>query len=153
LTAYTVIADSEIDPESPGTTTLFTKLRNNPIAISEGSSGAPPILDAALDTTVTAAGTTWVQNRIAGSSVDDIGTYIFASGADTAQGSTIAGSGLTPTSGARRWDNGDGVTPIDISFDTGSTLSGTWRCMGYSDASAVSSGCTLYGATLWLRIS
>lgn len=43
MTAYSAIADSEIDPESPGTTTLFGKLRNNPIAITEGSSGAPQL--------------------------------------------------------------------------------------------------------------
>ncbi len=49
MTAYTVIADSEIDPESPGTTTLFTKLRDNPIAISEGTSPAPAISITALD--------------------------------------------------------------------------------------------------------
>jgi len=48
VTTYSTIADSEIDPESPGTTTLFTKLRNNPIAITEGASGAPSILNAAL---------------------------------------------------------------------------------------------------------
>lgn len=48
MTAYTSVADSEIDPESPGTTTLFTKLRDNPIAITEGASGAPKIQTAAL---------------------------------------------------------------------------------------------------------
>ena len=41
MTTYTTVADSEIDPESPGTTTLFTKLRDNPIAITEKASGAP----------------------------------------------------------------------------------------------------------------
>lgn len=41
MTVYSTIADSEIDPESPGTTTLFTKLRNNPIAITEKAAGAP----------------------------------------------------------------------------------------------------------------
>lgn len=43
MTAYVIIADSEIDPESPGTSTLFTKLRDNPIAIAEGSTGAPAL--------------------------------------------------------------------------------------------------------------
>jgi len=48
MTAYSTIADSEIDPESPGTTTLFTKLRDNPTAIAEGSSGAPKIRPSAF---------------------------------------------------------------------------------------------------------
>lgn len=49
MTTYSTIADSEIDPESPGTTTLFTKLRNNPLAIQEGDASAPKIVYAALD--------------------------------------------------------------------------------------------------------
>jgi hypothetical protein len=48
MTTYTAIPDSDIDPESPGTTTLFTRLRDNPIAITEGASGAPSITYAAL---------------------------------------------------------------------------------------------------------
>lgn len=48
MTTYTTIADSDIDPESPGTTTLFTRLRDNPIAITEGAAGAPSIANAAL---------------------------------------------------------------------------------------------------------
>jgi len=52
MTAYSTIADSEIDPESPGTTTLFGKLRNNPIAITEGAAGAPSIVSAALASSV-----------------------------------------------------------------------------------------------------
>lgn len=43
MTAYSAIADSEKDPESPFTATLATKYRDNPIAISEGSAGAPKI--------------------------------------------------------------------------------------------------------------
>ncbi len=40
MTAYTAIPDSDIDPESPGTTTLFTRLRDNPIAVLEGNAVA-----------------------------------------------------------------------------------------------------------------
>ena len=47
MTAYTAIADADIDPESPITTTLVTRLRDNPIAISEGTSPAPSIQTAA----------------------------------------------------------------------------------------------------------
>lgn len=41
MTTYTAIPDSDIDPDSPGTTGLFTLLRNNPVAIMEKASGAP----------------------------------------------------------------------------------------------------------------
>jgi len=48
MTAYNAIPDSDIDPESPLTTSLFTYLRNNPIAITEGATGAPKIQNAAF---------------------------------------------------------------------------------------------------------
>jgi hypothetical protein len=48
MTTYTAIPDSDIDPESPITTTLMTQMRDNPIAITEGAAGAPPIANAAL---------------------------------------------------------------------------------------------------------
>jgi len=47
MTTYTPIADSEIDVDSPCTESLMTRMRNNPIAISEGSSGAPKLQTAA----------------------------------------------------------------------------------------------------------
>jgi hypothetical protein len=47
MTAYTAIADSEIDTDSPITESLLTRIRNNPIAITEGSTGAPKIQTAA----------------------------------------------------------------------------------------------------------
>lgn len=55
MTAYTTITDGEIDPESPITTTLMTKMRDNAIAITEGSSGAPKMQTAGItDNAVTA---------------------------------------------------------------------------------------------------
>jgi len=50
MTAHIDIADSEIDPESPGTTTVFTKLRDNPIATYEGNNPTK-IVYAALNIT------------------------------------------------------------------------------------------------------
>lgn len=47
MTTYTAIPDSDIDPDSPVTSSLMTLLRDNPIAITEGSAGAPNIQTAA----------------------------------------------------------------------------------------------------------
>jgi hypothetical protein len=41
VTTYTAITNSQIDQDSPGTQPLFTALRDNPIAIADGSAGAP----------------------------------------------------------------------------------------------------------------
>ena len=43
MTTYTAITNGQIDQDSPITQPLMTALRDNPIAISEGSSGAPRI--------------------------------------------------------------------------------------------------------------
>lgn len=50
MTTYTAIPNGDIDPDSPITTTLMTLLRDNPIAITEGATGAPAIQEAAMDT-------------------------------------------------------------------------------------------------------
>lgn len=41
MTTYAAIANGDVDLDSPGSQTLFTALRDNPIAIAEGSTGAP----------------------------------------------------------------------------------------------------------------
>ncbi len=45
--AYTAITNGEIDADSPITVDLMTKMRDNPIAIANGDTGAPPIQTAA----------------------------------------------------------------------------------------------------------
>ncbi len=50
MPTYTAIPDGDVDAESPGTTTLITLLRDNPIAITEGAAGAPQIVAAAIAT-------------------------------------------------------------------------------------------------------
>lgn len=49
MTTYTTIADTEIDQDSPVTETVLTKLRDNPIAITEGASGAPKVQTAGIN--------------------------------------------------------------------------------------------------------
>jgi hypothetical protein len=41
MTTYSTIASTEVDSDSPVTDTLMGKVVNNPIAIAEGSAGAP----------------------------------------------------------------------------------------------------------------
>ena len=52
MTDYRDIPDSEIESEKPVTNTLMTALRDNATAISEGSTGAPKIQSAAIDSQV-----------------------------------------------------------------------------------------------------
>lgn len=50
MTTYTAIPNGDIDQDSPGTQPLFTLLRDNPIAITEGAPGAPRIIGEAMAT-------------------------------------------------------------------------------------------------------
>ena len=51
--AYSAIPDTEIEPGKPGSSGLFTKMRDNPEAIAAGIDPAPKIANAALaDNTV-----------------------------------------------------------------------------------------------------
>ena len=43
MTTYTTVPNSDIDQDSPVTQPLLTALRDNPLAIAEGTSGAPKI--------------------------------------------------------------------------------------------------------------
>lgn len=121
MTTYTAIILGQIDQDSPVTQPLVTALRDNPIAIAEGASGAPRIEDAALDATATTPGAVWVTNRIALVGNGGLGTYAYLKPTGTSTitpGSNVAGSGLEYTDGSNTV-----ASP---------SLSGTWKCMGYS---------------------
>lgn len=68
MTTHTDIPDSDIDPESPGTTTLFFRLRDNPKAVWEGDASAPKIAYNALGPPAITAGTTYSLTEAAGGS-------------------------------------------------------------------------------------
>lgn len=112
-------------------------LRDNLIAVAEGDPSAPSIL----------------PNIAANAAADGIGTYVWArmtgSPADTSYGTTRSGSNLSPTSA---FAGGGNLTTAPGTLDTGSALSGTWRCMGTLDQNAPGNA-NWIGATLWLRIS
>lgn len=48
MTDYLPITDAETDPGAPGTSELWKKWRDNPIAIAEGADGAPRVQGIAL---------------------------------------------------------------------------------------------------------
>lgn len=147
---YLVILDSETNPNAPLRSSLFKRMVANPIAIAEGASGAPKVLDAALDTgAATTAGITWVGLRMAAATQGGVGTYAFlgksggTSQPATAFGATEAGSELTPIG----FSQGGGSTAFAVG---GGTRAGTWRCMG-NVPTATGSGAV--NGSLWLRIA
>jgi hypothetical protein len=156
MATWTTIPDSSLEPGKPIRAIDGLALRDNPIAISEGQSGAPKIVDAALSTTATNTGRDWVLARTALAEVGAVGTYAFAESTGYLTfGSTRAGSSLrsaaitllVANAGLGSFAGGYGA----IGFDT--TLSGTWRCMGcVNNITEATSGADR-SASLWLRIS
>lgn len=147
MTTYSTIANSDIDADSPVTTPLLTALRDNPIAITEGSAGAPNIQDAALDTTATTTGRDWVLARTALTTAGAVGSMAFAQPTDTTSytfGQTIAGSNLAPAGIVDAPTSGGNTQSVHSS----GTLSGTWRCMGVTAYNVTT---TENSATMWIR--
>ena len=130
------VSDTVIAFRKPITLQQGRQLRDNPLAMFEGLSGAPRLKDAALDTgAATAAGTTWVGLRTAGLALGSVGSYAFCkqnTPAGLNAGSVVAGSNL-------RYTDATGSP-------TGAIPAGSWRLMGDIGGSASS-------ATLVLRIS
>ena len=145
--------------------TTVTALRDNPVAIAEGASGAPRIQTNAIqDSAVTAAKLAtgnsernWVLERTAAASAGAVGTYAFL-GVDNSNqsntfGQTRAGSSLFPA-GIRADNAGFGFNGTRTSGSVGgenSARAGTWRCMGVVRSTVL--GNAGFGASLWLRIS
>ena len=75
MTTYTAISGGEIDADSPITADLMSKLRDNPIAISEGSTGAPKVLANALN--ITSNSLTGSVSAGGGTATVTLGAYAF----------------------------------------------------------------------------
>jgi len=148
VTDFTILSNTAVGVGGLPSAATVTALRDNPIAIAEGTAGAPRVLDAALDATVTTAGIDWVMNRTAGATAGAVGTYAFMerTGNNSAIniGGTIAGASI-------RYAGVDRTSSQAMDISSSATVpSGTWQCMGYisflGDASAER-------ASLFLRIS
>jgi hypothetical protein len=168
------IADATLEPGKPIRAIDARALRDNPIAISEGASGAPKIQTAGItDANVTTAKleagermtTANVLGATAGASAGAVGTYMLGWLNSTATpptfGATVAGSGLRPAGFSGNVSIGNntftqffGASTDDLFGSAGtsrSVQSGTWRCMGEARQTPGNAGS--YPHTLWLRIS
>lgn len=141
---YTVIPDATVDPDAPITSELMYRLRDNPLGMFEGASGAPKLQDAALATgAATAAGSTWVGRRMANLPQTAVGAYIMAI--------LVARTGLNPPITFGTQVSGSDLRYSDASNapqPSAATIPGNWACCGYVGG-ATGGGLT----TLWQRVS
>lgn len=151
MATWTNIGDTFLEPGKPARSVDALALRDNPIAIAQGASGAPAVLSAALQDypwggedvrngSVGAeklqAGATeinWVLARTASAGTSAVGSYAFLA----TFGSFTTSAGGTRSGADLRYSSGAG--------DISGTPPGTWRCMGYVIGSN--------SASLWLRIA
>lgn len=115
-------------PGEPWTSAKALAAFENPVAIAEGAAGAPRI---AYD-----AGT--------------IGSLVYGTGPVATYGDLVAGSTIFPSSSVQALN--DGGASVAGSFNSGSALSGSWQCLGDSNAGSWGTG-TAVGATLWQRVA
>lgn len=140
MTSYIAITNSEVQPEAPITSELMTKLRDNPIAIAEGASGAPKIDPINAMAHLGAVGA--------------IGTYAILYKTTTgvvSPGTLVAGSSLrySNTFTDTYYVPGEGMGSYTSVYAGGTVAPpGTWRLMGH-----ILSDTPLHRASLWLRIS
>src|SRR5690625_5640968 len=142
MAQWTNIPTVRIEPGKPIRAIDGLALRDNPIAIAEGASGAPRvqtngIADSAVTTdkiansNVTAQKlatggneNNWVRSRTATSTAGAVGTYAFVTRigttGSTSWNGTIAGSSLRRAS----------VGQSGMEYNESAALSGTWRIMG-----------------------
>ena len=139
MATWTNIPDSSIEPGKPIRSIDGIALRDNPIAIAEGASGAPRINPIGAMQHQGAAGA--------------VGTYAWAGTVNddsrVAFGATLAGS-LLRAQGAIMF-----IGPSNAGASGAETaLTGTWRCMGTKPSrEGQNSNANIRNMTLWLRIS
>jgi len=158
MATWTDITNAALEPGKPIRSVDGIALRDNPIAITEGASGAPKIQNAAMDNdtvddrlltgTATSVGRDWVLARTALANVGVVGTYAFLFTNNTNQaidaGSTYAGSNLNYGGVNLDNTNDDATWTNPVS----SSPAGTWRAMGEVQATA-----DRLSETLFLRIA
>jgi len=138
MATWTNVPNTVLEPGDPIRSVDIIAIKENIIALSEGASGAPKILTAAINNgavTVEKFASGAVLSVTAGGSVGAVGTYCEATGTSQPTltvGSTKAGSTLQKrdTSGTR----------VSMGF------SGTWRNMGPNEDGG-------FMTNLYLRIS
>lgn len=137
---YTNISNVSVEPLAPVTSELMTSLRDNPIAIAEGSVGAPSMY-------------VGLANRLQAGA---LGTWVFAycTTNNVSYGSLVAGSTLSPTSGVSLFNQDSGAAGT-VELAKGGPLTGTWMCLGMytrTVSTASTENTIIQGATLWMRV-
>ena len=128
---FAAVANAVIAFKKGITLQMLRALRDNPLAMFEGASGAPRLQFAALDAEFSTAGGVGTYAFLGGS----IPPGIFANPGDVSSGLQYASIQSTTTA---------------AQVQLGVVAAGNWRCMGQMENST---GGAADVATMWMRIS
>jgi hypothetical protein len=154
MATWTTLPDASLEPGKPIRSIDGLALRDNPVAITEGASGAPRIAAAALQTGNNERD--WVLDRTASAAVGSIGTYAFLRTTFAATNTNVTSTyqfGTTHAGSSLRYTQNQSASAIQEST---TAPAGTWRAMGQAFRSTPDAyGGTVYApaATVFLRIS
>lgn len=114
---YIPVIDSSVDPDAPLTSDLMYRLRDNPIAISEGAINAPKVRSEAMALRTAAADRTSDGVFFTLTGIDRISTFMVNSHISLTYGAAGSASTQyrTSTNGGSTWS---GYTAIDTSLLT-----------------------------------
>jgi len=138
-----------------GSAALMVDSANADLAVDPNAAARRGLVAAAIAATQEGPYVGLAANLVAGG----LGSLVFAysTGGDVAFGGTVAGSALRPVGAARSVD-GTGASNLYVGLESGSSLTGTWTCLGYFDSAETNTSgggqpdpITIQGATLWQR--
>jgi hypothetical protein len=139
MTTYTAIPNADIDQDSPVTQPLMTALRDNPIAITEGATGAPRMVAAGIE-----GGDVSTAGEVYYSDGDGTGTWGSAENIEATKSLDPDGYVKLPGGVILQWGRIESTIDtaesfnFPIAFTTVCwTVSGTFE--GYSQPAAISS--------------
>jgi len=149
MAAYVPITDAQTDPGAPGTSELWKQWRDNPIAIAEGSSGAPKIAVAASGGTSSGGVFTSVDLAVFGGAVLHGGFRVALGGNQlilqlSDDGVTYYGNQILHTSGGGA--DSPGTFNISVNF-----INGAYIFQGFVNNVASLTGGTIPGSSLAAR--
>lgn len=141
MATWTDVPDANLEPDKPWRSEDAIALKDNPQAIAEGAAGAPRVVDAALDTTVTTDGRDWVAARLAWTVPGDLGTLAMLTPIGVGSGK-VYGPGTELAGSVLRYSNATTISGI--------SPAGTWRLLGWINE--ISTQPSEYAASLFVRV-
>ena len=119
---YRVVADSEVQPDAPVTSSLGFALRDNPAGIAEGAPGAPKVRSAALNLTAGSGSRTTVGTIFQLNNIGRLSAFHVSSAVRAGSSGIAAISYQTSTDGGSSWGSDNVIISFSGSPDVSTSI-------------------------------